>query len=300
VITRVGTFDRFQRTNMFMQQSTVRLATLQDQLSSGKKAEFYSGFGGVSGRLVSLQSESVRTEKFESVNTQIGSKLTQMDIHMSSLLDAAIAFKVDLISARNIGNSSSAGLLYNADQRLQQAASTLNATSAGEYLFGGSRIDAPPVDLSLFTALPSAIVADSSYYKGDNQILFAQIDKNFRLDYGINADNPAFEQYIRGLRIVKNAPTNDAAISQAIDLVSNAIDGIRVLVAANGIRLKATEDVSDQHNANNLVLKDTIGSLVDTDFLDVTTRLQLEQTNLQAQFTYIGKFSNLSLAQYLN
>lgn len=300
MISRVGTFDRFQRTNTFMQQSTARLAGLQDQLASGKKSEFYGGLAGVSGRLVSLQSESTHTVKFEAVNTQVGSKLTQMDTQMSSLLDAAIAFKADLISARNGGNALSAGLFNNANQRLQQAASTLNATSAGEYLFGGSRTDAPPVDLSLFTTLPSATVVDAAYYQGDNQVLFAQIDKNFRLDYGINADSPAFEQYIRGLRLVKNAPTNDVAIGQAIDLVTSAIDGMRDLVAANGIRLKSTEDVGDQHNANNLVLQDTISSLVDTDFLDVTTRLQLEQTNLQAQFTYIGRFSNLSLAQYLN
>ena len=79
-----------------------------------------------------------------------------METQMNSMLDNAIKLKSTLVSALNNGNANFMALGQQADQLLTQTASVLNSTDGENYLFGGSRTNTPPVDLSELTTAATA------------------------------------------------------------------------------------------------------------------------------------------------
>lgn len=300
MLERVGTLAKFNSTNGFVQTIQSRAFDLQTQISSGKKAQNYSGISDQAGRLVRLESNSSQIDRYKKVISQTSVRMSTMETQMTSMLDNAIKLKSTLVSALNNGNANFMALGQQADQLLIQTASVLNATDGENYLFGGSRTSAPPINLSEITTAATATTPDTSYYQGDDKVLFSQIDKNFQLDWGIKADDPAFEQYIRGMRLIKQTPTDPTTLRSAMDLIDAAISGINGLITVNGAKSDILNVVENQHTNNNLVLTSAIGDIENTDILQATSKLSTEETLLQAAFSTIARISRISLAQYLN
>ncbi|MCA3269911.1 MAG: hypothetical protein LW855_00170 [Alphaproteobacteria bacterium] len=300
MLERVGTLAKFNSTNGFVQTIQSRAFDLQTQISSGKKAQNYSGISDQAGRLVRLESNSSQIDRYKKVISQTSVRMSTMETQMNSMLDNAIKLKSTLVSALNNGNANFMALGQQADQLLTQTASVLNSTDGENYLFGGSRTNTPPVDLSELTTAATATTPDTAYYQGDDKVLFSQIDKNFQLDWGIKANDPAFEQYIRGMRLIKQTPTNPTNLRNAMDLIDAAISGLNGLITVNGAKSDILNSVETQHTNNNLLLTETIGNIEDTDILQATSKLSIEETLLQAAFSTIARISRISLAQYLN
>ena len=49
----------------------------------------------------------------------------------------------------------------------------------------------------------------AGYYAGNNDVASAQVDSHLNVSYGVTADNPAFEQVVRVLNFLANAPPFD-------------------------------------------------------------------------------------------
>jgi flagellar hook-associated protein 3 FlgL len=300
MLDRLGTFAKTNRTQFFIQRIQQNTFDLQTQVSSGKRSQTYSGIYQDANRLVRTETTLGRTDQFLRSISEVSTRLGTMETQLNSMLDNAIGMRTTLIAALNNGNSQFMALGQQADQLLTQTGNLLNTADADVYLFAGSRTDSPPVDLAEFTAAPDALTADYDYYQGDDAVQFARIDKDFLLDYGIKANDPVFEQYIRGLRLVAQSPTDDDTLREAMNLVSGAIDGLTRTISDIGAKSKILEISKNSHLDNKTALQSVVGELEDTDILGATSRLSAQQTMLEAAYVTISRIGQISLAQYLN
>src|SRR5262249_19622771 len=123
----------------------------------------------------------------------------------------------------------------------------LNRQYEGRYLFAGGRTDTVPV---VFTDPPyppasSPSSPDTSYYQGDSQIASVRISDTQVIAYGATADNPAFEKAMRTLNLVANIPTaplDQATLTEANDLLVDALDSILAVQARLSLDAGAMED----------------------------------------------------------
>ncbi len=300
MLDRLGTFAKFNNTQSYVNQIQQRAFDLQTQISSGKKSQTYSGIYQESGRLVSLEATQSRTKQFMDAITLVGTRMNTMEVQMNSLLDNAIQLKSTLVSAVNNGNAAFMALGEQADQLLQQTGNVLNTRDGDVYLFAGTRTDTAPVDFTQMTAVPDALTIDTEYYQGDQNKLTVKIDNDFTLEYGIKADDPAFETYIRGLRIIKANPSDPVKLREAMDLIDDAIGGLNKNISQLGAKSKALDVARIRHEDNKTVLATSIGNIEDTNIVEATSRLSSEETILQAAYLTISRISRLSLVQFLN
>ena len=88
---RLGTFARNDRSQGYIQKIQSRAFELQTQISSGYKAQSYSGISKDAGRLVLLEADSARISQYEKTITQVDTRLNTMQVQMGSLLDNAVS-----------------------------------------------------------------------------------------------------------------------------------------------------------------------------------------------------------------
>lgn len=300
MINRMGTFAKHQQQQSYIRDTQMRAFDLQTQITSGKKAKNYSGVHRESSRLVTLESNKAQTEQYLTSIDLINSRMSKMEVQLNSMLDTAIDMKTTLVNALNNRNGDFMALTQQAEQMLTQVANTLNTKDGNTYLFAGSKTQTKPVDLTEFVNPADFLTIDQDYYQGDDQTLSNRIDVDFVLDYGVRADSPEFERLIRGLRLIQANPSDEVELGNALSLMNDAIDGLTETISEVGTKAKIAEITRNQHTDNLLVLSESIGSIEDTDILEVTSRLSTEETMLQASYMTISRLSRLSLAQFLN
>jgi flagellar hook-associated protein 3 FlgL len=300
MITRLGTFAKHNRTQDYIRKVNLTAYDLQTQISSGKKAQVYSTIAPDAARLVNTESIKDRTKQYVSNIVQVGNKLDTMEVQLRSMLDNAIQMKTTLVQAVHNRNGDFMALGQQADQLIDQTANLLNTSNGDVYLFGGTRTTTLPVDVHDFNAAPNASTIDDGYYKGDQTSLFTKIDKDFTLNYGVRADDPAFEEYFRALRLVKNNPGNVDNLRDAMVLVDKAIDGINRHVSTVGAQGEQLERSRKRHEDNLAVLEQIIGSIEDTDVIEATSLLSNQETILQASYAAVARLNRISLADYIN
>jgi flagellar hook-associated protein 3 FlgL len=208
--------------------------------------------------------------------------------------------KTSLTSALNINNAKDQGLGLQAGQYLLEVESILNTFVDGVYVFAGGITDSPPVDLSLFTAAPDPFSADTSYYRGNDFKLNAQIDQSLNLKYGTLASEPAFEQYIRAFRIIQNDPIDNDNLRNALNVLNDSIDALIQKVSEIGSIGATINRIESKHIDAILVLRNTISGIEEADILEASTRLSAEETALQASYLTLSRLSRISLLNFLN
>jgi hypothetical protein len=141
------------------------------QLATDKKTQAYSGIERDAQRLVSLENRRAQIDQFLS-NIALGTqRIDLMDLGVASIEDLTRDFRDMLATAIN-GPEAFGGDLakFAADMRLL-VAELLNSRDGDRYLFGGGRVDRPPVDLSPpgFTSVSliesDGVTVDSTFYE---------------------------------------------------------------------------------------------------------------------------------------
>jgi flagellar hook-associated protein 3 FlgL len=168
-------------------------------------------------------------------------------------------------------------------------------------VFSGARTTTAPVDLSSFaTGTGSTTTADTSYYKGDDEIASVRVADDQTVSYGVTADNSAFEQVMRVLKFVANSSSlSSTDITQALTLASNALDATSTVQAKLSSAASQIETASSrQSDYQNFA--QTLGSdLTGVDVAAVTAQLSAYQAQLTASYSAIAKIQSLNLANYV-
>ncbi len=156
-------------------------------------------------------------------------------------------------------------------------------------------------------ARPGDIGYDSSnpsYYRGDSNKLSVRIGDDMTVEYGVTADDSAFEKLIRALYTVKNAnvtPGNidRATLENALGLAVEAIGELPVIVSEIGANRLTLQNFKNRHEDFLVFTQETVSQIENVDVAEAISRLSSEQLLLEASYTLIAQLRQLSLANFL-
>ncbi|MCH8997036.1 MAG: hypothetical protein IID48_02055 [Proteobacteria bacterium] len=142
-----------------------RLFETQMQISSGKVSRGYAGIAIDARRLVNLEHAVTQVAGFiKNIDVTEG-RLNLMESSISGAFDVASRFQDLLVNALNLDNASLLTLNQRAEDMLQELASALNIKQDNRFLFSGSRIDTPPIDMSVLLSKTLPLV-DAAEFTG--------------------------------------------------------------------------------------------------------------------------------------
>lgn len=275
----------------------------QVQLSSGLKSDGYQGIAPDSSRLLNLETDYDRITQ-QSENTQIALDRGEiMYSAMGGILDTARQFIQDLNTTISGFGLTDTDLANNARTNMNLIVGALNTNMADRFLFGGSDTKTAPVNLAgyggqTFVA-PGPSVADTTYYQGNDYIHSVEAADGFVINYGINADNPAFEKMFRAFDLIITNPTDYDTMLEAALLLNQAYDDTAVLQAS----LSQSVQTMDRQLDNNLeeinLIDNQIVDIREIDGAEVSIRLKQLEAQLEASYSVTTKLMNLSLVDFI-
>ena len=152
-------------------------------------------------------------------------------------------------------------------------------------------------------------VTDTSYFQTPNppsadttnSQLTARVSDDLTLNYGIRADNLAFENLVRALNFMQSQSTPPARtdIQSAQTLISNSITGVQNLrsqIAGNQITLDGEKTY---HRTVVNLATDTRTNILATDETEVGVKVTALKTTLEASYSLVATLRSLSLTNFL-
>jgi flagellar hook-associated protein 3 FlgL len=290
-----------------IRDAQARMQETQIQMATGYKAQRYSGIAPDARQLVNLESSHTRMEQYQASNKVVDLRLQTMESSTAQVLDAATKLKTLLTNALNASNANDMAIGLQAQNLLNEVAKQLNVKIGDRYLFSGSKTDTPPVNLSApgYSAPPTTYpsVADTGYYQGDGVVLSTRAADDYDLNYGVTADEPAFEKTIRALQLaatVTTSPTLDRdRLNDALGLVNDAINGLPTIRSRIGAAQNALDSANEDHADMMTYMEQSIVQITSVDVTEAASRMASDQLMLQASYMTISQLSQLSLANYL-
>lgn len=308
-MTRVGTLAENNQILQYLQQNKSTAESLQLQITTGLKSTNFSGIAPQSAQLVNLSDQQAKQQGYiDTINT-VSTRLQVMGLSISSIETLATQFVGNLPT--DAYNTEGETIQEQAKQVLGQVAGYLNTQDGANYVFSGNNTSSPPVDTdglpnpgSLTTASDGA--PPNGYYEGDDGIAQATVDNNVTLSYGVNANNPAFEQFIRVLNFLATAPAFDqsnptdvANVNTATEMLNQVVTQLQTLQGTNALQQGQLSNQLDNHKSALALAQGSIADIAKVDPATAITQLDTLQTQLQASYQIIGILQQLSLVNYM-
>mgnify|MGYP003700808329 CR=1 FL=1 len=289
-----------------LNQSIGRARDVQVQISTGKVGQEYASLGRESQRLISLETERAKVDRFVSNNGVVDLRLQKMETVVAQAMEIASEARALLVNAGHDGNAAELDLQGRMQGFLDSLAGLLNSEHNGRTLFAGARTDADPVDFSLLPADGDFLAgtADSFYYKGDSQVLRHRASDTLSIDYGVTASDAGFENLVRGLKIAETTNVTDTAsaqqrIDRALDLINQAIDRLPDVRGRIGGSRAVLEEETARLGDFTLALDESVSDIENVDFAEAVSRLSEEQAQMQASLAALARLRQVSLTTYL-
>ena len=301
MVMRVATFALSDQMIAAAMRTEAAMADEQTQESSGVKSEYFAGYGSDTQHVVNLQVSVTRAQSYIDAATLADNKTQVMYSAIGQVTDLITSLRSQLSAATTGSSTTTASVIASAQQMLTEMGSLMNTQYDNQYLFGGARTASKPVDLSSFASgTGSTTTADTSYYKGDDEIASVKVADDQTVSYGITADNPAFEQVMRVLKFVANSSTlSSTDLSNALDLASSALDATATVQAKLSSAASQIEQAQSRQSDYQSYAQTLASDLTGVDVAAVTAQLSAYQAQLTASYSAIAKIQSLNLASYL-
>jgi flagellar hook-associated protein 3 FlgL len=298
---RVATFAQSDQMITSALRTQSIMANEQIEESSGVKSEDFAGYGSDTQSIINLQISVSRAETYIDAATQADSKVQVMYSAVGSVTDLITNLRSDLSAATTGSSSDTSSLISSAQDMLQEMGSILNTQYDGQYVFSGASTSTAPVDLTSFdSGTGSLSTADTSYYQGDDQIASVQVSDDQTVDYGVTADNSAFEQVMRVLKYIANSSSlSSSDISSAASVASNALDAVSIVQSKLSDASSQIEEASSEQTSYKNYASTFGSDLTSVDVAAVTAQMSTYQSQLTASYAAIAKIDSMNLASYL-
>jgi flagellar hook-associated protein 3 FlgL len=283
--------------------------TLEQQISTGLASQTYAGIAPQAAQLVNLSAQTSQQQGFINTINSVNTRLGTMNLATSTMATVVQQFAQQLQT--NAFNSTGATVQSQAKALLANVGDYLNTQDGEGYVFSGSASGTAPFNPAglanpgdLTTSVSGAPPA--GYYQGNDDIAQAQIDSSLNVQYGVTADNPAFEQVVRVLNFIANAPAFDqtsaadqANINQAETLLNQSATQLQQLTSQIGLNQSELNNALQAHQQSLTLANGNIANIEKVDPATVITKLDALQTQMEASYQTVNILQNLSLAQYL-
>jgi len=308
-MTRVSSFGQQSQLLLNALRNQERVALTQQQITTGKKANSFRDLTPEVQKALDARQALSGVFAFRETIQQVRQQIDSMDLQLTAAVDSARELKQGMVTA--LGQQDATGLLTTLDQTFQRVVSALNTRANGSHIFAGARTDQPPVTVSSLNDLQALGAAADAFNNDDNRRR-AAIAEGVELEFGQLADEIGSEI----LQVVKDiadfSDTNpdgplDGDLTAAqrsflegrIGDLESAIQTAQAVQADNGLNSNRLDVVDDQHASMEVFLQGLIGDVEDIDLAEAVTRLNQQQTTLEASFRAIGTLSRLSLLDFI-
>jgi flagellar hook-associated protein 3 FlgL len=296
-VNSISTYGSLQSFLQNINQSQNSLNNSQVQISSGYVSQTFDGLEGNIEQFISLNAQVTRLQNYQQGNSVVTSKLQTTNTAINQTIQVTNSIK-SLIVTQMSGTSNSASFLQQLKSSQDSLISQLNITYQGNYVFGGSNTNTPPV----ITPIPSPVetgVPDASYYQGSTQNTSFRIADGQLLENTIRADDPAFQKIFAAISRALNSGGGGEALTQAQDLLDEGMQGLIGLQASANATLVRVRQVDTQNETVRIYYKALAESMSKSDIVALSTKVAQDQSILQASFSVFARISSLNLANYL-
>jgi|GEM_PF-349273 len=317
MVARIGSFANQQLILDATLRTQSQLAETRLQAATGKKSQSFSGIAPDSSRLVNLKNEVAKAEQYIENIATAEKRLKLMNLSLETIDEIAREMRSITVSSLNGEAANTNNLSFVATEFLDQVVELLNQKDDSRHLFAGGKTDTKPVDLNngVYTAPtppPFDAVVDTGYYEGDTTIQQVRIDDGVTVQYGITADQSAFEKVIRALdNIAQTTFTNPITaaekqvLNDAITLLTEATENngaqktIGEFAADVALDLRTIDIQKDRHNEFINFATDSIGDIENVDPAETLSLLNFQQVQLEASFQIVARLGSLSLTNFI-
>lgn len=301
---RIATYNHNNTLVRRMLTAEAKVAEAQIQASSGLKSTDHQGIADDSGRLVDLESEYTRLERYVDEGEVVSGRIQSMYDAVGSMVDVTNRLRSLITELQGSAASNAAGVQAEISGMMEEFAALLNTQQEGRYLFAGASTDTKPVstDAADYPPQTPPSTATTSYYKGDGTITRFQASDQLTIDYGVTADDPAFEQAMRAFGLLTSMstdPVDTDAINEASELAAAAVDGMAVVQSTLGTNASALDRTINQHLDTQLVLEEQVDDLRNVDLAEATARLSQLQASLEVTVQIMSILNENQLFNYL-
>lgn len=308
LVTRISSLGLQQGTLGNIGRLQSELGTTQQQISTGKNASTFKELSarGQTERVLGFENQKKKTADFIRNNTIVSNRVQTYNSSLTNIITVAEQLRNLLVQRRTPTSANSLPLTQLTDSYLSTIKSSLNIEVEGRYLFSGGKTDTRPVDdieSPNYTIDPvtSERLFNSKYYEGDNLKLRTQASDTLSLEYGVTANDPAFQQLIGAIHLAVegDASNNDDTLAEAVDLVSKTITDLSSVQANINNNIAILDQTNAAHTDFNIFLDQSLNEITETDIGSATIRLSSLETTLQASFLAYSRISSLKLSDFL-
>jgi flagellar hook-associated protein 3 FlgL len=312
-MTRIATAAENALVLFYMQQNLSNANDLNAQISTGLTAQTYSQIAPQAAQLVDFRTQSAHEQGFIDTIDRLSTRLQTMDLSMAQIQKSVASFRSLL--PNGAFNQSQPDVAAQAKQLMVQISGFLNIQDGNRYVFGGTKSDTPPVDLSnlpvgaaaTLTRLVNGAPASNGYYAGGAATPPVRIDTRVTVDYSITADDSqTFEPIMRALNfLVQNAPfsstnpVDQANASKAGQILDKALTSLSDVQGKLGLQEQQLNDEKSVHTTTLNITQNGVGNIVQVDQATAITQLQTLETQIQASFSATSQISKLSLVNFM-
>jgi flagellar hook-associated protein 3 FlgL len=301
----IGTAAQAQQMQQLFLQLQAQETTLSTQVSTGLVSQSFAGIAPQAGTLVDLTTQASQEQSYLSSNTVVGTRMQLMSNALSDIENLVSQFSEGFTSsAFSSGNGIS--VQQEAKELLTEVGDDLNTQDGSSYVFSGAQTDTPAFNPNNLPNPGNLATADTAYYGGDDTIQQATINGQDTISYGITADNPAFEQIIRALNFIANAPPfsqnnpQDAAnVQAASQLLTNGLAQLQTLQGTLGLQQNQVSHTNTTLQSTLSLAQQSISNLENVDPATAISELNQLQTQLQASYQTVALLQQVSLVNYL-
>ncbi len=305
-MSRVSNIEQQNTMLQYLQQLQSQGQTLENQIASGQKSQTYAGISSQAGQVINLTATQSLQQGYMNTIDTVNTRLKTMSLAMQNISSIATSFQNTLANSAFAPNGAS--VQQTAQQLLTELGSYMNTQDGSRYVFSGNQTSTPafnPAGLPSPGDLTTNVAAD--YYGGDNGVAQATVDNNVNMQYGVTANNPAFEQIVRVLNFFANDstplsqsnPTDVANVNQAQQMMGTAAQAVQQLVATAGEQQGDLTQLKTAHQNALSLATTSLNNIEQVDTATAITQLNTLQTQLQASYQTINVLQSLSLANYM-
>ncbi len=307
-MTRIATNISNQVSLSELLRNQSQLLEAQKQVASGKISSDLKGLAPQLGALSAAHALTARNEGYIEAGKAISGRLATQDLALNEIAGAGDDLRQAVIDA--IGLDSGTTLVQQLEAVFDRALNALNQTYSGRPLFGGSKVDTPPVNIKTLNDLsPTVVIAD--IFDNTKVKASARVDEGQPIKIGFLADDVGTNL----LTVIKSIKDfNDGAsgpfgaqltaaqktfLQGTLAGITSASNGLNAVVGKNGLLQTRVENAQARAEDQQLLLRQVVGDIEDADLAQAATRLTQAQTAVEASARTFSLLSNLSLLNFL-
>ncbi len=318
-MVRVSSFGQQQLliNGIFQNQSRVALA--QQQVTTGKVTDEFRGLAGETGTALGTRSFLNRIETYQSSIRSVRGRVDANDVQIGGIINALEALRENMRTT--LANNTAEGFSEILDTTFRFAVNALNTNLDGTFLFSGARTGTPPVNVANLAELQTATgVTTPTVSAGQVATVFdnaavsfqARVADGVDLDFGLLAGDVAGEAFalihnlynydqdgVTGPLQGELTAAQFSFLQTELQNLGTVIENIRQFEVQNGLVFERLDVVDEQHEDTTIFLQTFIADIEDVDIAEAITRLNNDQTALEASYRAVSTLNDLTLLRFL-